>query len=259
MNIYRRARKIAGRMARAIPWVRRQRMISCDYELISAEQARTMRARGWFSPVTARRQQDAYNGLLVEMRAGNPRIDMVVAAEVLDELGLAELSVLEVGCGGGYYSEIFARLPSTSIDYTGLDNSAAMVAKAQKAYPRGKVVQGDATNLQFADGAFDVIFNGVSLMHIPDYQAALAESARVARRACIFHSVPVVESHPTAYLCKYAYGGKVVEVIFNRESLVRSFSEAGLAVRRVWRSIPYDVGEVLGEPSCAETFLCVPS
>ena len=257
MSIYRLARKLAGRIAHTIPWVRRQRLISCDYELITADQAQVMRAGGWSAPATARRQQKAYDGLLAEMRAGNPRVDLVVAAEAVDALGLLELSLLEIGCGGGYYSEVFARLPRAKVDYTGLDYSPAMVMMSQAAYPREKFVQGDATRLQFADRIFDVVFNGVSLMHIPNYQAAIGESARVARRACIFHSVPVMERHPTAYLRKYAYGGRVVEVVFNRQSLLQSFAEAGLVFQHSWRSIPYDVSALLGEASWAETFLCV--
>jgi ubiquinone/menaquinone biosynthesis C-methylase UbiE len=256
MNFYRRARRIAGKVARTIPWFRRQREISCDYKLITSHEASVMRAAGWLSPLTAHRQQRAYADLMEKMRAGDVRIDLGVAAGAVDALGRPAVSLLEVGCGGGYYSEVFSRLPATKVDYTGLDYSAAMVAQSKASYPGVNFMTGDATALQFSDAAFDVVFNGVSLMHIPNYAAAIAESARVARIACIFHSVPVVLNHSTAHLSKYAYGGKVVEVVFNRAALLEEFHRAGLAVDRSWRTIPYDVGHVLGESSWAETFLC---
>jgi hypothetical protein len=96
-------------------------------------------------------------------------------------------------------------------------------------------------------------------MHIPDWRKAVAESARVAGRACIFHSVPVFSSRRTAHLAKYAYGAPVIETIFNRDELLQCFAENGLALAGSWVGLPYDVYEVAGEHSHGETFLCVPA
>jgi len=259
MSPYRALRKLAGKTVRAIPWLRRRFYISCDYKVISREQAATIRADGWMSPHTARWQQRAYDQLLAEMSAGDPREDLKVAAAAVDAVGLERASLLEVGCGGGYYARIFAELPHTRVDYTGIDFSPSMVRQAQASYPSARFEVGDATALAFADGAFDIVYNGVSLMHIPDYGKAIAESRRVAARAAIFQSVPVLEKRPTTYISKYAYGGKVVEVVFNRDELLRDFERAGLKFVQSWRSINYDVGHLLGESSYAETFLCYPT
>lgn len=259
MTPYRALRRLAGHVVRGIPWLRRQFYVSCDYALISPEQAAEIRANGWFSPRTVRRQQQAYDQLLAGMAAGNPREDLKVAAAAIDALGLAQVSLLEVGCGGGYYARVFSELPQTKVDYTGIDFSPAMVAQARASYPRTRFAVGDGTALAFPDGAFDIVYNGVSLMHIPDYRKAIAESRRVASRAAIFHSVPVLEKHPTAYVSKYAYGGKVVEVIFNRQALLADFEQAGLVTVQSWRTINYDVSGLLGESSYAETFLCRPA
>jgi hypothetical protein len=105
----------------------------------------------------------------------------------------------------------------------------------------------------------DIVFNGVSLIHILDYEKAIAESARVARRACIFHTVPVFDDHATAYIHKFAYGSPVVEMVFSREELLGVFVRCGLTVHRAWSAIPYDVSHLVGKPSHTETFLCLPS
>ena len=206
MTVYHHLRRLAGRAIRAVPWLRRRWLISTDYRLISEAEAYTARSSGWMSPLTVRRQARAYEGLLQEMHAGNPRIDLQLAAEAVDALGLTTASLLEVGCGSGYYSEVFARLPETSIAYSGMDYSPAIIQRAKARYPGGSFDVGDATHMAYGPNAFDIVFNGVSLMHILEYRAAIAESVRVARKACIFHSVPVFSEYPTAYIHKYAYG-----------------------------------------------------
>jgi ubiquinone/menaquinone biosynthesis C-methylase UbiE len=256
MNPYRLARRGAGRILRAIPWTRRWLMLSADYSVVTMEEARRRQRNGWHSWRVAAQQDAAYRALLDAMHAGNPRIDLTVAAQAVDAVGLSRPSLLEVGCGTGYYSEILATLGKSRLDYTGLDYSPAMVARARIRYPHGRFEVGDATALAHPDGAFDLVFNGVSLMHILDYQKAIAEHARVARQAVIFHSVPVFPDYPTTQFHKYAYGGPMVESVFNRGELLALFAASGLEVMQNWRSIDYDVSHVVGAASHAETFLC---
>jgi SAM-dependent methyltransferase len=259
MSPLRLVRRMVGKAIRSVPFLRRQWDVSTDYRLISEEELRAGQAAGWFSPLTAWRQERAYLGLLAQMRAGQPREDIVIAAEAIDMLDLEKASLLEVGCGSGYYREIFAHIPRTDIKYTGIDYSQVMIARASRRYPGVDFHQMDATKLNFTDGAFDVVFNGVSLMHIPDWRKAVTESRRVSRRACIFHSVPVFPNRATAHIAKYAYGAPVIEMVFNRKELLDCFAGNGLDVVKSWKGLPYDVHDVAGEHSFAETFLCVPS
>jgi SAM-dependent methyltransferase len=256
MNPYRLARRIVGRLLRSIPWTRRQMTIACDFKVVTTEEARRRQASGWHRSRTIRRQEKAYLNLLADMHAGNPRIDLRVAAQAVDRMGISGPSLLEIGCGSGYYNEVFASLATSRVGYTGIDYSAAAIARARSRYPSMTFHVGDATALPFAEGAFDIAFNGVSLMHILEYGKAIAEAARVARKAVIFHSVPVFRDHPTTYLHKYAYGSPVVEIVFNRAELLAGLEKTGLRLRESWPSIEYDVGFVVGTPSHAETFLC---
>lgn len=253
---YRLARRTVGKALRAIPWTRRQMMASCDYEIVTPEEARRRQSKGWDRRRTVSRQDLAYRKLLAAMHAGDARVDLRVAADAVDSVGLPQLSVLEIGCGSGYYCEVLNTLAKSTVDYTGIDYSAAMIARAKSRYPSENFSVGDATTLQFEDEVFDVTFNGVSLMHILAYEKAIAESARVAKRAAIFHSVPIMDSHRTVHLHKYAYGSPVVEVVFNRDELLALFSQSGLELVHSWASIDYDVSHVTGTRSHAETFYC---
>jgi ubiquinone/menaquinone biosynthesis C-methylase UbiE len=258
VNPYRLARRVAGRLLRALPWTRRIMVASCDYRVVTEAQARVHRGGGWHAGSTVQRQERAYDYLLAQMQDGAPRNDLTVAAQAVDALALPAPRLLEIGCGSGYYVEVFEALCKSKVRYTGLDYSQAMVARAKTRYPGATFVQGDATALDFPDGAFDIVFNGVSLMHILDFEKAIAEAARVSAKGTIFHSVPLLERHPTVYLTKYAYGAPVVEVIFNRAHLLNMFARHRLTVQQSWFSEDYDLAAVVGENSRAETFLCRP-
>jgi len=201
------------------------------------------------------RQERAYQGLISAMKRGEPRLDFTVAAEAVAATDIANPSLLEVGCGSGYYSEVFATLLPGRISYSGIDYSEAMIARARAHYPSAAFDIGDATRLPHADAAFDIVFNGVSLLHIVDYQAAIREAARVAARYCIFHTVPVFRDHRTTFLQKYAYGAPVIEIVFDKQELIALGRDAGLHLMQEWPGVPYDVHEVTGHHSVTETYL----
>jgi SAM-dependent methyltransferase len=258
MKLPRIVRTVGQRLVNATPILRRHILFSTDYRVLSgAEEARSATAAsgGWLAARTAARQERAYAELIAAMKAGKPRLDLKVAAEGVAATGIRNPRVLEVGCGSGYYSEVFAALLREGVRYTGIDYSDAMIARARARYPSVAFEVADATKLPYADSAFDIVFNGVSLMHIVDYPAAIREAARVGGRYCIFHSVPVFDDHQTTYLRKYAYGAPVVEVVFGKQELMSLCQAAGLRIEREWPGIPYDVSEVTGHRSGCVTYL----
>jgi SAM-dependent methyltransferase len=259
MKLPRIVRQLGKHTIKAIPILRRHILISTDYRLLSgADEARSAAASsgGWLAARTVARQERAYQGLINDMRNGEPRLDLAVAAEAVVATGIPSPRLLEVGCGSGYYSEVFAGLVPGGVNYTGIDYSEAMIARARANYPLAAFEVADATRLPYSDGAFNIVFNGVSLMHIIDYPAAIREAARVAGRYCIFHSVPVFDGeHATTFLQKYAYGTPVVEAVFRRSELLALCAEAGLRLQREWESIPYDISAVTGHRSGTRTYL----
>jgi SAM-dependent methyltransferase len=258
MKLPRIVRQVGKRVVKAMPILRRHILTSTDYRLLGGlEQARSAAASsaGWFTARTVLRQERAYRRLIADMKRGEPRLDFKVAAAAIDATGITHPSVLEVGCGSGYYSEVLATLLPDRIRYTGIDYSEAMIARARAHYPSTAFEVADATRLSYADRAFDIVFNGVSLMHIIDYQAAIREAARVAAHYCVFHTVPVFDDYRTTFLTKYAYGAPVVEIVFGKPELMSLCRAAGLRLEREWPCIPYDVREVVGHHSTTETYL----
>ena len=248
-------RGIARRIAHPVQ-VPQMPRASTDYQVLDDFACFENASTGWEDETVARRQDEAYAALLERMYDGQPRCDLVAAARAVEYTGVQRPSILEVGCGSGYYAQVFEHLVEEQIQYTGLDYSRAMIDLARRRRPGRTFVHGDATQLPLSDGAFDLVFNGVALMHIPRYDQAIRESVRVSRRWCIMHSVPVLQRRATAYLQKSAYGRTTCEIIFNERQLHRLLNDAGLAVRTAIESIEYDLAAVLGESTLTKTFVC---
>ena len=250
-EIANRAKRLIGRL---LTPGRRRSPDANDYQLL--ENGHAPEENGWQVRSAAEGQHQAFESLLKDVRAGNPRIDFVAAAKAIEFTGLADPLLIEIGCGSGYYCEALPILLRHPLRYIGVDFSLAMLSVAQMTYGSVPFLAGDACRLPLPDASCDILISGTSLMHIPNYRQAIAESVRVSRKWCIFHTVPLVLNRTTTLLRKLAYGQRVVEVIFNQADLETMLAEQKLVVRAIFESIPYDVSAVLGEPSWTSTYLC---
>jgi SAM-dependent methyltransferase len=238
--------------------VRRHALASADYRVLNGPDEARLRSgesAGWLSYRTALRQDRAFRRLIKATKRGQARIDIAIAAEAVAATEITNARLIEVGCGGGYYSEAFDHLLPDKLQYTGADYSEASIRCAKRHYQMSSFCVADATRLPFADSAFDIVFNGAALMHMVDHEAAICEAARISCGYCIFHNVPIFRGHQTTYLRKYAYGAPVIEIVFCEEELISMCKSAGLHLVRQWTGLPYDVSHATGHASCAETFL----
>ncbi|MGH2373390.1 MAG: class I SAM-dependent methyltransferase, partial [bacterium] len=86
--------------------------------------------------------------------------------------------VLDVATGPGYVAAAAAQRGARVV---GLDFSAAMVAEARQRYPALEFQVGDAEELPFPDGTFDVVVMNFGLLHLGRPEQALTEAHRVLR------------------------------------------------------------------------------
>lgn len=98
-------------------------------------------------------------------------------------------SVLEIGCGGGFFLPYAAEAVGEGGRVFGLDIAEDMLARARRhllRYPleinqRVELVQKSAYDLPFEDGTLDVVYLVAALMEIPDPQRCLLEARRVLK------------------------------------------------------------------------------
>ncbi|MFB9566756.1 class I SAM-dependent methyltransferase [Saccharopolyspora hordei] len=108
-----------------------------------------------------------------------------------DRLGVrAGQRVLDLGCGAGRHAfELYRRgadVIAFDQDVAELENVAAMFAamKAENQVPDGanaQTVSGDALDLPFPDGHFDVVIASEIMEHIPEDEKAMREMVRVVK------------------------------------------------------------------------------
>jgi ubiquinone/menaquinone biosynthesis C-methylase UbiE len=96
----------------------------------------------------------------------------------------AGADILDIGCGtGASCLQILKRVPMSNV--WGLDNSAAMLARAQSKFadhPRISFVEGDASCLRkYFNFKFDAIIYSASIFLIPDYRVSLEQAAALLK------------------------------------------------------------------------------
>ena len=90
-------------------------------------------------------------------------------------------SLLDVGCGTGYFTRRFAR--DAGVAATGLDPNGEWLAYAREHAAAGETyVHGFAEALPFADRSFDCTLSVTALCFVAEQRKALAEILRVTRR-----------------------------------------------------------------------------
>ena len=157
----------------------------------------------------------------------------------------APASLLDVGCGEGVVTaRLAALLPSAEV--VGLDVEDPGLAAEWRRREGGNLSfrAGSAYRLPFADGAFDTVCAIEVLEHLERPAAALAEIARVARRAAVISTPREPLWRATNLLC-----GRYVRALgntpghvnhFSRRALVRLAAGAG-RVRGVWSPFPWTI------------------
>lgn len=99
-----------------------------------------------------------------------------------DVVGTEPCRVLDVGTGAGFLADIYAGLGH---DVVGCDLSEPMVRRARKRAARdgfdAHFTIGDAENLPFPDGHFDVVTNRVVIWSLPRPGVAVREWYRILR------------------------------------------------------------------------------
>lgn len=101
--------------------------------------------------------------------------------------------ILDAGCGNG---RDLIPLCKKGCKCVGIDFSGKMIEEAQRELSKNGITTaeleiGDVTNIRFPDGKFDKVFASEVLEHVPDYDRAISEMARVLKpTGCLVITTP---------------------------------------------------------------------
>jgi 2-polyprenyl-6-hydroxyphenyl methylase/3-demethylubiquinone-9 3-methyltransferase len=106
---------------------------------------------------------------------------------ILHQLRIPGKTVLDVGCGGGFLAEEFAK---DGFQVTGIDPSAKSVAAARKhAAESGLLIRyevGRGEMMPFPDGSFDLVACCDVLEHVDDLEKVIREVSRLLKPKGVF-------------------------------------------------------------------------
>lgn len=94
---------------------------------------------------------------------------------IRQRLGTTFKRILVVGCGSGSEAVVFAQEFKSEVVGIDLDTSGFSPWAVKQVDLR----KGDATHLEFPDNHFDLVYSFHALEHIPRFETALSEMARV--------------------------------------------------------------------------------
>ena len=187
-------------------------------------------AESWKSEKMPAEQWKLVEQQLAQLRAGAPVEVFEVAAHALKAIpGDEPLSLLEVGCASGYYSEVIPALVGTRFQYAGGDYSDAMLAFAREKYPTTKFVRLDTRAIDLADRSYDVVLSGAVLVHVKEWEKSIGELARVSRSFLVLHRTPTT-IRETWNEERASYAGVPVRFNrFNRADLLSTVEQCGFS------------------------------
>ena len=143
-------------------------------------------------------------------------INSVRLQYVLDRVKVANMDVIEVGCGGGIFTESLAREGARVV---GIDPAQGPLTVAKihaletnlVEYPKYEVETAESY-CEFHSGSFDVVASLEMLEHVPDFTTTVDALARLTKPAGhLFFST--INRHPKAYMLMILAGEYLLNVL----------------------------------------------
>jgi len=181
-----------------------------------------------------------------KLMVNNPIRDWFMRGEMAAFRRLADLpagaAVLDMGCGRGTSVRLIlsalggrpARLVAFDVDSAAIEQARRRLAPLLGESVELRVA--DATRLPFADAEFDAALELGILHHIPDWRAALRETARVLKPGGVFYFAE--PSYGRIHRGMYCLLGHPKGAGFTADELRRALVEAGLQPDECFRRTP---------------------
>jgi len=180
---------------------------------------------------------------------------------LLDRINLAEVKLLDFGCGNGLYRLLLRHHPPTkSWQYVGADINEDVLEWCRANHPGTpfELIAGKGV-VPFGDGAFDVVMASGVIQCIEDYEAVLAELCRVTKSYLLISRLPMWKHRRSLNLLQHVRTDWGLERhpirVFNRDEFEQVLLRLGfLVVQRDYGSESFQI-EGVPEPAIHNSYL----
>lgn len=163
----------------------------------------------------AKRQMKAWETLIDNSHRSNTREDLNNLSKAASVMPTSSKYIIEIGSGSCYNSKLIKSfLPKAQ--YVGVDISYESLSLNND--NSNFLLNCSADNLSISNQSIDVLIDGATIIHLPNWKEALKEYFRVTKNFIILHSITISDSS-SFYFTKFAYGQRVFEQSFNLQEI----------------------------------------
>ena len=156
------------------------------------------------------------------------------------------LSILDAGCGTGFFAEYFVKQGAT---VTAMDITPQMLERTKTRVPQATLLQADLTNdLPFENQSFDLVFSSLTLQYLENWQHVFSEFARVLKPSgqllfSVHHPFSEFKSSGQHYFVtekreREGSAGRQISYRRSLSSITEALYQTGFVMQRVLEPIP---------------------
>jgi len=141
--------------------------------------------------------------------------------------------IIEIGCGNGVEGD---SLTKKGFSYVGTDISKGYLESAEYLHPRLELYQMNVYDIKFADNAFDGLWAGNVLYHLPKarFGEALQEIFRVVRHdGLVFITLPVGTEEKMWNKSTFGYESERLFSFYTAEEATSRFLNNGFRIKKL--------------------------
>ena len=192
--------------------------------------------KNWSYDLIGKLQRYLVNYQLHQMKRNNPPMVFKKIKETFSKIE-SGLTILDIGCTSGYYSEVLNHYFPGKFIYNGCDYNKSSVDLAKEYYPATNFSYGDLTNLEdIKENSYDISFLSGVIEHVPKYEQGIKELCRITRSYIVLHRIWLTEQKTECKKGMQYY----VPVIRNQYNKKQFFNYFDKRFKIFWTSDVYD-------------------
>ena len=153
--------------------------------------------KGWAITLSLKLQRILVDYQLHQLKLGNPSHLFDILRDVFTLFFFfaedPNLSIIDIGCGSGYYFDVLQHFFPNIYKYSGCDSQSEIIQTAKEHRPFIDFRKQDLTNMKYTDKEFDISIFSHGTCNMIKYKKVFEEACRVTKKYIILHRICVTK------------------------------------------------------------------